>query len=174
MSAKPLSVAIGSLAALLAAAPATAAVAAVGAAGFSLHIEIDSAREPAALWARTVRPQDWWDSGHTYSNDARNLSLALIPGGCWCEALPGGGFVRHMEVAYAAPGKALRLIGGLGPLQGMGVSGTLSFVMRPAAAGHTLLVVDYVVSGFAAKGFDELAKGVDAVLSEQIGRLAAP
>jgi hypothetical protein len=168
-------VSVATLAAAVGITPsATAAVTSVGAAGFAIHIEADSAREPAALWARTTRPQEWWDSGHTFSGDAGNLSLELVPGGCWCEALPGGGFVRHMAVAYAAPGKVLRLTGGLGPLQGLGLGGALTFMMKPAASGHTLLVVDYYVSGYVPKGFDELAKAVDEVLGEQVARLAAP
>ena len=40
-----------------------------------------------------------------------------------CEKLPNGGGVRHMEVVYAAPGKALVMSGELGPMQVMAAAG---------------------------------------------------
>ena len=96
-----------------------------------------------------------------------------MQGGCWCESLPDGGFVRHLDVLYAAPGRALRLQGGLGPLQGMGVSGAMTFVLK-AEGATTRIVVDYVVSGYAAGGLEKVAVGVDAVLGEQLASLARP
>ena len=158
---------------VLAAGPAVAAVASAGAGGFALHHELTFPGTPAEAWTRLVAPSAWWSSGHTYSGDAKNLSLATVPGGCWCEALPGGGFVRHMDVLYVAPGHALRLFGGLGPLQGMGVTGALTFVLKPDGA-TTRIVVDYAVSGYVAGGFEKLAVGVDAVLGEQLATLAKP
>jgi len=159
--------------AALTAAPAGAAVTSAGAGGFALHHEVVFPGTPAEAWSRLVAPASWWSADHTYSGDAKNLSLAAVPGGCWCEALPGGGFVRHMDVLYAAPGRALRLHGGLGPLQGMGASGAMTFVLKPDGA-TTRIVVDYVVSGYAAGGFEKLAGGVDAVLGEQLASLARP
>ena len=96
---------------VLAAGPAAAAVASAGAGGFVLHHEITFPGTPAQAWTRLVAPAAWWSSEHTYSGDAKNLSLAAVQGGCWCESLPGGGFVRHMDVLYVAPGRALRLFG---------------------------------------------------------------
>jgi hypothetical protein len=157
----------------LAAGPAGAAVTSAGAGGFALHHEITFPGAPAAAWARLVVPSTWWASDHTYSGDAKNLALAVVPGGCWCESLPGGGFVRHMDVLYAAPGHALRLYGGLGPLQGMGATGAMTFVLKPDGA-TTRIVVDYVVSGYAAGGFEKIAVGVDAVFGEQLASLAKP
>jgi hypothetical protein len=158
---------------VLAAGPAAAAVASAGVGGFALHDEVVFPGPAATAWARLVAPATWWSSAHTYSGDAKNLSLATVAGGCWCETLPAGGFVRHMEVLYAAPGRALRLYGGLGPLQGMGAAGALTFVLKPEGA-MTRIVVDYVVSGYAADGFDRLAVGVDAVLAEQLATLGRP
>jgi len=80
-----------------------------------------------------------------------------------------------MDVVYAAPGKALRLVGGLGPLQEMGVSGALTFTLKAESAGVTRVTVSYAVSGFAPQGFADLAPAVDAVLGEQLARyVAAP
>ena len=153
--------------------PSRAEVVASGANGFSLGYELRVPRSSAAAYARLVRVQDWWSSAHTYSGSAANLSLQARPGGCWCEKLAQGGFVRHLDVVYAAPAKALRLVGGLGPLQGMGVSGALTFTLKAESAGMTRVTVSYVVSGFAAEGFTDIARAVDGVLGEQLARYAA-
>jgi hypothetical protein len=163
------------LAGLCALAPgARAAVVSSGPSGFVVHQEISIARPAQAAWQRLLRVQDWWSSEHTWSGKASNLSLELRPGGCWCERLAGGGFVRHMEVIYANPPRMLRLAGGLGPLQGMGASGTLSVTLKPDTAGGTQLSVEYAVTGYFATGHAELANAVDHVLAEQFARYAAP
>jgi hypothetical protein len=155
--------------------PSRAEVVASGANGFVVRHELRIPRGAAAAYARLVRVQDWWSSDHTYSGSAARLSLQARPGGCWCERLPDGGFVKHMDVVYAAPGKALRLVGGLGPLQEMGVSGALSFTLEAESADVTRVTLSYVVSGFAPQGFNDIARAVDAVLGEQLARyVAAP
>ena len=62
----------------------------------------------------------WWDSSHTFSGNAENLSIDDKAGGCFCENLENGGSVRHLEVVFVDPGKTLRMIGGLGPLSSDG------------------------------------------------------
>lgn len=163
------------LASLLAAlsAAASAAVVASGPGGFVVREEVLYGGAPDAAWRRLVRPQDWWSAEHTYSHDARNLSLELKPGGCWCERLANGGFVRHLEVVYVAPREALRLAGGLGPLQRLGAGGALTFTLR-AEPGGTRIVAEYAVSGYAPAGLEALAAAVDQVLGAQLARLAAP
>ncbi len=48
-------------------------------------------------------------------------------GGCFCELIPdGAGEIEHMRVIYTRPGVTLRLQGGLGPLQEVGVSPAFS------------------------------------------------
>ncbi|MBS0395942.1 MAG: ATPase [Proteobacteria bacterium] len=150
-----------------------AAVTASGAAGFVVREEAVYAGPPEAAWRRLLEPARWWDPAHTYSRDARRLTLAARPGGCFCERLPDGGFVRHLEVVYAAPRDTLRLAGGLGPLQAMGATGALTFTLRADGAA-TRIVVSYAVSGYAPDGWERLAGAVDAVLGEQLARLAAP
>lgn len=82
---------------VLALAPATAAAEVVsrGPDGFILKFsrtaDIDPARIPAALRALPK----WWEASHTYSGDADNLSLDLMPGGCWCERLADGTEFDH-------------------------------------------------------------------------------
>ena len=162
------------LAVAVASATATAQgdVVSSGPSGFAVREEAEYSGAPAAAWRRLIHPADWWSSQHTYTGDAAHMSLSVEPGGCWCETLPNGGFVRHMEVVYAAPGVALRLVGGLGPLQAMGASGALTFKLSAAEGGKTKVVAEYTVVGYAADGFAQLAVAVDQVLAEQLKRFA--
>jgi hypothetical protein len=114
----------------------------------------------------------WWSSAHTYSQDARNLSIELKPGGCWCEALPGGGGARHMTVVNVQPERMLRATGGLGPLQGLGVAGALTIALK-GEDDHTTVTWTYDVGGHEKGGLDMLAGPVDGVLGEQARRLKA-
>jgi uncharacterized protein YndB with AHSA1/START domain len=112
----------------------------------------------------------WWNPEHTYSGDAANLSIDPRPGGCFCEKLPDGGGVEHLTVAYVAPSKVLRLRGALGPLQGHGLAGSLTWRLA-AAGGATRLELTYSVGGYMQGGFDKMAPAVSFVLGEQVGRL---
>src|SRR5262245_14581362 len=75
----------------------------------------------------------WWNPEHTYSHDAKNLSIDPRPGGCFCEKLPEGGGVEHLRVIYVAPREVLRLSGGLGPLQASGLAGSLTWKLTGGA-----------------------------------------
>ncbi|MBW8785200.1 MAG: SRPBCC family protein [Novosphingobium sp.] len=158
--------------AALVAAPARAEVAAVSDAGFVVHLTTDVTATPAQAWAALVVPAQWWDGEHTYSGDPANLTLDPHPGGCFCERLPRGGGVEHMRVLYAAPGKALRLSGALGPLQSEALTGTLTITLTPKAGG-TQIAWDYVVGGYMRPKPAAIAPVVDRVLAEQLGRLKA-
>lgn len=118
----------------------------------------------------TAQVGGWWNPKHTYSGDARNLSIEARPGGCFCERLPGGGGVEHMRVVYDAPGKALRMVGALGPLQGSGLAGSLTFTLS-ADPGGSKLDVSYSVGGFMEGGFEAISPIVEKVLGEQLQRL---
>jgi uncharacterized protein YndB with AHSA1/START domain len=149
---------------------AAAEVTAVDSEGFEVREQIHVSAPPAAVYAALVTPARWWDSQHTYSGNAANLTLDAKAGGCWCERLADGGSVLHLIVVYAAPGKGLRLRGALGPLQAMGVEGAMSFSLKGGNDG-TDLTVTYAVGGYAKEGFDNLSKAVDGVLAEQVARL---
>lgn len=75
-----------------------------------------------------------------------------------------------MEVVFLAPGKRLVLSGGLGPLQSLGATGSMSVDLTPAEGG-TKLQVTYAVTGYLAAGMNSWAAPVDSVLSEQFTRL---
>jgi len=162
--------------------PALAALALAGAAraevvdsqpnGFEVTQKADIAAPAARVWQALSQVGAWWNSKHTFSQDAHNLSLELKPGGCFCETLPGGGGVRHMIVVWLQPGQAVRFSGVLGPLQSTGAAGHLTWTLKEAA-GHTLLTQTYDVGGYAKGGLGTLAAPVDRVLGEQLGRLKA-
>jgi hypothetical protein len=112
----------------------------------------------------------WWDSTHTFSGHAANLSIDDKAGGCFCEKLENGGSVRHLEVVFADPGKTLRMIGGLGPLQAMAVAGVMEWSISNAISG-TIVKVNYVIGGYRPGGLQKMAPLVDNVLYEQLVRL---
>jgi uncharacterized protein YndB with AHSA1/START domain len=128
---------------------------------------------PAKVYAAlTDGVGDWWDPAHTFSHDARNLSVDAKPGGCFCERLPDGGGVEHMRVVYASPGKLLRLTGAIGPLQEAALAGTMTWNLL-SAGGVTTVELTYAVGGFRAGGFRDLPTVVDGVLRGQLARLKA-
>jgi uncharacterized membrane protein len=139
--------------------------------GFTIKVAVTIQAPPADVYHRLIHDVgDWWDSAHTFSGNAHNLSIEEKPMGCFCEKLPGGGSVRHMEVIYFEPGKALGLSGALGPLQALAATGSMRFRIAPAESGSRLELT-YAVGGYLKAGLDTWAKLVDTVLLEQITRL---
>ncbi len=150
--------------------PATRAkVVSQGAAGFMISHETEVAVDSKAAYDAFVDVGRWWNDSHTFSGAARNLSIDPKAGGCWCEALPNGGSVRHMTVVQANPGAMLVFNGGLGPLQFMGVAGSMQVTFK-AKDGSTNVTVVYSVGGYDPDGFKEISKAVDGVLAEQMKR----
>lgn len=113
----------------------------------------------------------WYDAQHSYSGKAKNLSLNLKQR-CMLETMPNGGFVRHMEIVFHQPGRILRMTGGLGPLQELGVTGALTVRFQPESDNSAQLVVSYNVSGRKSLQLDKIAPAVDQVLSGQFERFA--
>lgn len=137
------------------------------AAGFEVTETATIAAPRAKVWKALMQPGRWWSSQHSWSGDAKNLSID--PGGCFCERLPKGA-VRHMMIAYADGTSQLRLFGALGPLQFTGASGHLGVVLKTAGAA-TDVVLTYDVGGYAKGGLAErFAAPADQVLGEQLGR----
>jgi len=158
---------------LLAFAPAWAPAEVIDSAsnGFTVKLTVTIQASPEDVYRKLVHNVgDWWNSKHTFSGDARNLSMDDKAPGCFCEKLPGGGSVRHMEVIYAAPGKGLGLAGALGPLQTMAATTSMRFTLTPAEGGSKL-ELSCAVGGYLKAGLDTWAKPVDGVLLEQITRL---
>ena len=150
-----------------------AEVTAVGEVGFVSEHGLTLASTPdRAYQALTHDIAAWWDPAHSYSGSAANFSLDPVAGGCFCERLADGGSVEHMRVVFAAPGATLRLQGGLGPLQAMGVQGVMEFRLEAAQRGTTRLEYRYSVNGFVPGGLGAMAEPVDQVQLGQLQRLA--
>ena len=143
------------------------------AAGFLVRNTAAINAPPATVYAAlTDGVGGWWDPAHTFSHNARNLSVDAKPGGCFCERLPDGGGVQHMSVVYASPGKLLRLTGAIGPLQEAALTGTMTWNLLQAGGGTTVELI-YTVGGFRAGGFRDISTVVDGVLRGQLARLKA-
>jgi len=159
-----------STAGLLLSCAARAAVVDVAPNGFALNIPAHIDATPDKVYAALIEPSLWWSSEHTFSGNAQNLHLEAKAGGCWCESLPSGGSAQHLSVVYIDPGKSLRLRGALGPFQGLGVDGAMTWKLKPAATG-TDLVLTYTLGGYNKDGFADLSAAADKVLTIQVERL---
>lgn len=139
--------------------------------GFSIRDTVIVAESPFEVYRHIVKDVGkWWSSAHTWSGRAENLSIDDRAQGCFCEKLENGGSVRHMEVVSASPGSTLRMVGGLGPLQSMAVTGTMTLPLSKSGNG-TRVEVTYTVGGYRPGGLGSLAVLVDRVLLEQMIRL---
>ena len=162
---------ISAIATLLAlsAAPALAEVKSATPGGFEVGGSVAIAAPPARVWAVLTAPDAWWSRDHRWFRNS-TLSLDLAPGGCWCERAADGRVSRHLETALVEPGSKLVLRGGLGPLQGQGASGGLTFDLKAEGDG-SLLTWAYVVGGYTPGGLEGWARPVDGVLSAQLANL---
>lgn len=159
---------VGAVAAGLLAGAAHAEVTDKSAAGFEVVEKATIGAPPGKVWDVLMRPARWWAADHTWSHDAKNLSID--PSGCFCERLKRGE-VRHMTVVYAEEASQLRLFGALGPLQFTGASGHLVITLKPVAGG-TDVAMSYDVGGYVKGGLSEnFADPIDRVLGEQLARL---
>jgi len=156
---------------VLTAAPAYAEVKSAAPGGFEVGGSVAIGAPPARVWTVLTAPDGWWSRDHRWFK-ASTLSLDLAPGGCWCERAEDGRVSRHLEAALVEPGSKLVLRGGLGPLQGQGASGGLTFDIRAEGAG-SVLTWSYVVGGYASGGLEAWASPVDGVLSAQLANLKA-
>ena len=158
------------LAGLLFALSAAAEVVDITPAGFLIKHEVAVNAAPDAAWKALVDVASWWNGAHSYSGDAANMSIDARPGGCFCERLANGGGVAHMTVVFASPSTVLRMTGGLGPLQGSGLAGSMTWRIIPAPPAAKI-EVSYSVGGYMQGGFDKMAPAVNGVLGEQLNRL---
>ena len=153
--------------------------------GFAVKHAMTIQASPENVYAAlTGKVGSWWNPEHTYSHDSRNLSIDTRPGGCFCEKLGNGGGVEHMRVVFASPPQMLRMTGALGPLQGSGLAGSMTWKLTAATgaagpASATTLEFSYSAGGYMQGGFEKvgpfekIAPMVDAVLGEQLARLKA-
>lgn len=139
--------------------------------GFSVTQAYEIDAEPTVVYRTMVDGVGrYWHPDHTFSGDSANLYIDPRPGGCFCETLEDGGFVRHLDVVFVSPARLLRLEGGLGPLGEYAVSGVLSLGLEPSGEG-TRLTLTYRVSGHVPEGFTNWVDPVSGVLRQQMERL---
>ncbi|MBL8545843.1 MAG: hypothetical protein JNL81_05225 [Hyphomonadaceae bacterium] len=158
---------------LLTAASPRAEVVAASPSAFSLSYRAEIAKSPDQVWSDLQRINRWWSAAHTYSGDASNLRLEPRAGGCWCERWGNRQSVEHARVVLVMEHegvRTLRLIGGFGPLQEMGVTGVLTFTVSPHPNGANLALT-YRVTGDPGLNLDALAAPVDGVMAGQFARL---
>lgn len=168
-------------AALALSAPAQAEVIKEDESGFVTRDTAVVSASPYDTWRALIAPGEWWNDSHTWSADASNMYISAQGGGCFCELLPERedapegvrrGSVQHMVVLLADPPRALRMRGGLGPLQSEPVDGVLTITLQPAGEG-TKIVWEYVVGGYMRFDMPMISKAVDGVMSQQLAGLAS-
>ena len=165
-------VTLSTFAATFGAAGAGAEIVSAGPSGFSLRHTAEAPNvAPPVIWAALSDIAKWWDPEHTYSGDARNLTLEPIVRGCFCEKLGLYAGIEHGTVVYAQPAKTLRISGALGPLQEFGITGAMTWQIE-SAAGGSRITFTYNVGGFADRPLADWAPIVDEVLGGQLQRLA--
>lgn len=164
---------LGALGALVMCGGARADVVAKAPDGMTLRIVAEAPIDRDAAWARLVDVASWWSGSHSYSGDAKSLSLDARAGGCWCE-IWSGGEVEHGRVIMVMPRRMMRIDGAFGPLQDLGVGAAMTFTLADGSApGTTKLTLDYKVVGSSLSGLDQMAAAVDQVLKEQVKSFVA-
>ncbi len=138
--------------------------------GFTVENEQTVPVAPDAAWKALVEDIDrWWPKDHTWWGQASRLSLQPHAGGCFCEiGKDGKQQALHMTVSFVDPGKTLRLLGGLGPLQGMGLHGALEFKLAATADGGTRIVMSYRAGGYTPDDLSKFVAVVDQVQGLQL------
>jgi len=162
--------ALGALGTLVAAGPAFAELSGVSAAHFESTHRAEVAATPAQVYEVLVRLPAWWNPGHSFSGDTRNMSLEPSAGGCWCERWGDGASARHALVLQVIPGRLIVMEATLGPLLALPARGVLTLVTS-RSDGKTAVRLSYRVSGAAELALDKLAPAVDDVLAQQFTRL---
>ncbi|MDD3763088.1 MAG: hypothetical protein PHP86_07350 [Nevskiales bacterium] len=138
--------------------------------GFTVENRHVVRADPQTAWRALVADVDrWWPKDHSWFGEASTLRIEPVAGGCFCES-DGERQVEHMRIAFVDPGRLLRMLGGLGPMQGMGLHGALDWRIEAVEAG-TALTLRYVVGGYSTEDLTRLAPVVDRVQRQQLGGL---
>jgi hypothetical protein len=138
--------------------------------GFEINIERIVNVDQQTAYAQFIKVSEWWNSEHTFFGDSKKLSIDAKASGCFCEK-SAGKEVLHMTVSYVEPNKEIRMIGGLGPLQMLGVHGGMSWKFESIDLNRTKITHHYQVNGYMKGGFTGLAPIVDKVQTIQVQAL---
>lgn len=140
--------------------------------GFEIRIEAVVSATPETVYAQFLRVGEWWNKDHTWFGKSEGLSIEPRAGGCFCERRDDN-TALHMIVSLVKVGREVRMIGGLGPLSGLGLHGAMSWSFEPAEPGMTKITHVYRVTGYYPDGLAGLATVVDSVQSQQVAGLVA-
>lgn len=139
--------------------------------GFIVKNKIIVKASKEKTWNVFINQVDkWWPSDHTWWGEASILTIDSFAGGCFCENYNNKS-AEHMRVVFVEPHISMRMTGGLGPLQGMGMFGALNWEFTDNEQG-TLVTMTYKVNGINPTGFVKLAPIVDKVQAIQLEGLA--
>jgi uncharacterized protein YndB with AHSA1/START domain len=167
----PKALALACALAILSSLPARAELQSSSPNGFSMEQRIEVSQDIERTWAALTGEIDaWWPRDHTWWGAESKLSLRLRAGGCFCERA-GARQAEHLRVVYVDPPHSLRLVGGLGPLQGMGLYGALQFSLKALEGGGTEVRMSYVAGGYGTRDLVEFAPVVDRVQALQLDGL---
>lgn len=127
--------------------------------------------EPETAWKAFANDVGkWWPADHSWWGDASKLSISEKAGGCFCE-INGAQQAWHMTVTFVDPGKLMRMTGGLGPLQGMGLNGALEWRFVKEKDG-TRITLWYRAGGYTPDDLGKFVPVIDKVQGLQLGGLA--
>ena len=139
--------------------------------GFIIENSITTEASQQQAWRALIdHPDKWWPADHTWWGKAEHLSIDERAGGCFCE-LSGNNSAEHMRISFVDQYNLLRMTGGLGPLQGMGMHGSLDWIFTTEEDGKTQITLKYQVAGINPDGYQTLAPIVDKVQAQQLGAL---
>lgn len=109
---------------------------------------------------------EWWPKDHSWWGAQGKFYIEPRAGGCFCE-ISDDKSAEHMHIAFVEPQTLLRMTGGLGPLQGMGMYGALDWRFEQHDK-LTKVVLTYTVNGAHPDGFASLAPIVAQVQGQQL------
>lgn len=138
--------------------------------GFMIENSSQTDASPDRVYAILVEEVDnWWPKDHSWWRGT--FSIEQTPGGCFCENADDKQ-AQHMRIVHLAPPTTLVMVGGLGPLQQMGISGALTWsVEEQSESGRTTVTLTYNVHGVSEHDFTQLARAVDNVQASQLKAL---
>lgn len=139
--------------------------------GFKLTLVSQVNVNQVTAYQQFIKINQWWSSEHTWFGNAKNLTLAPKVGGCFCE-IDDKKQALHMTITYVVPNNEIRMVGGLGPLQMMGVTGGMSWTFEETDTNKTTITLNYHATGYLDTGLDKMAPFVDRVQRQQLDRLS--
>lgn len=140
--------------------------------GFSIKITAKVPVSAEVAYKQFLNVNQWWHPDHTWFGQSEYLTITPEVGKCFCE-INDDKQALHMTVSYVNPNKEIRMIGGLGPLQMLGIHGGMSWKFESLTESTTNIIFSYQVTGYMDGGLDKLAPIVDNVQSIQLARLKA-